>query len=202
MVENQLMGRDIKDRKVLEVFARVPRELFTPKEVVHLSYGDYPLPIGCGQTISQPYIVAYMTEQLEISSQDRVLEIGTGSGYQTAILAELAKEVYTIEYVPELSKQAQKTLTDLGYQNIYFRIGDGYWGWEEMAPFSKIIVTAAPPAIPPPLLQQLSTPGILIAPVGELIQYLILIEKRQEGIYKKKLIPVRFVEMQGKAENF
>ncbi len=200
MVENQIRARGVKDPRVLAALEKVPRHLFVPENLRYEAYQDEPLPIGFGQTISQPYIVAYMTEQLRIQPGDRVLEIGTGSGYQAAILAELADSVFTIEIVPELSLRAQKVLKALKYHNIQFKIGDGYEGWPEKAPFDAIMVTAAPDHVPQPLVDQLKDGGRLIIPVGDFYQDLVLIEKKGEKITRKKLLPVRFVPMKGEAE--
>lgn len=200
MVEYQLKRRDIKDPKVLSAMNKVPRERFVPETLINRAYDDGPLPIGEGQTISQPYIVAYMTEQLALKGEEKVLEIGTGSGYQAAVLAEIVKEVYTIEIIETLSKRAEKILTELGYKNIKFKVGDGYFGWEEFAPFDAIIITAAPPRIPQPLIDQLKIGGRLIAPVGDTFQELLLIKKTEKGIIKESLIPVVFVPMRGEIE--
>jgi len=166
MVEYQIKGRGIKDKNVLGAMLKVPRHLFVPEEMRDLAYRDEPLPIGHGQTISQPYIVGYMTEALKLQPGDRVLEIGTGSGYQTAILAEIVSKVYTIELIPELSLRAQETLKSLGYKNIEFLTGDGSKGWPEKAPFEAILVSAAPAEVPPALMEQLKIDGRLIIPVG------------------------------------
>ncbi|MGC8928077.1 MAG: protein-L-isoaspartate(D-aspartate) O-methyltransferase [Myxococcota bacterium] len=200
MVEFQLRHRDIKDTKVLNAMNKVPRERFVPESLKDRAYDDGPLPIGEGQTISQPYIVAYMTEQLRLKGEEKVLEIGTGSGYQAAILAEIAKEVYTIEIIETLSKRAEKTLTELGYKNIKFKVGDGYFGWKEFAPFDAIIITAAPHKIPDTLIEQLKVGGRLIAPVGDMYQELVLITKTENGITRESLIPVIFVPMRGEIE--
>ena len=195
MVEYQLKGRDITDRKVLEVMLKVERHKFVPKDIQHLAYIDEPLPIGFGQTISQPYIVALMTQLLELKGDEKVLEIGTGSGYQAAILAEIAKEVYTIEIIPELAQRAEKLLKELGYKNIFVKIGDGYLGWPEHAPFDKIILTCAPEEIPQTLVEQLKDGGKMVLPVGRGVQDLIVVEKQKDKIITKSVIPVRFVPM-------
>lgn len=197
MVEEQIRGRGIKDPKVLAAMSRVPRHLFVPGTSRGLAYTDGPLPIGKGQTISQPYIVAFMTESLALSSTDRVLEVGTGSGYQAAILAEIVQEVYTIEIVPELGREAKERLHRMGYKNITVRIGDGYRGWPEQAPFDAILVTAAPEQVPPALLEQLKDGGRLCLPVGPtgLPQSLVLFTKEKGRLKKKVLLPVRFVPM-------
>jgi len=195
MVEYQLKGRDITDQKVLEVMLKVERHKFVPKDIQHLAYIDEPLPIGFGQTISQPYIVALMTQLLELKGDEKVLEIGTGSGYQAAILAEIAKEVYTIEIIPELAQRAEKLLKELGYKNIFVKIGDGYLGWPEHAPFDKIILTCAPEEIPQTLVEQLKDGGKMVLPVGRGVQDLIVVEKQKDKIITKSVIPVRFVPM-------
>jgi protein-L-isoaspartate(D-aspartate) O-methyltransferase len=195
MVEYQIKARGIKDKRVLSAMLKVPRHLFVPEEMRDLAYRDEPLPIGYSQTISQPYIVAYMTEALKLRPEDKVLEIGTGSGYQTAILAELVREVYTIEIIPELSQRAEETLKNLGYTNIEFLIGDGSKGWPEKAPFDAILVSAAPAEVPPALVDQLQINGRLILPVGTDSQELVLIKKTKKGLEKTSLIGVRFVPL-------
>lgn len=195
MVELQLKGRDITDKRVLDAMLKVERHKFVPKEYQKLAYIDEPLPIGYSQTISQPYIVALMTQLLELKGDEKVLEIGTGSGYQAAILAELCKEVYTIEIIPGLGERAEKLLKELGYNNIFVKIGDGYLGWEEYAPYDGIIVTCAPDHIPQPLIDQLKDSGKMVIPVGEVFQELVLVEKKKDKIIKKNIIPVRFVPM-------
>ncbi len=195
MVEYQIKARGIKDKRVLSAMLKVPRHLFVPEEMKDLAYRDEPLPIGYSQTISQPYIVAYMTEALKLRPEDKVLEIGTGSGYQTAILAELVREVYTIEIIPELSQRAEETLKSLGYTNIEFLIGDGSRGWPEKAPFDAILVSAAPAEVPPALVDQLQINGRLILPVGTDSQELVLIKKTKKGLEKTSLIGVRFVPL-------
>lgn len=195
MVEYQLKGRDIVDKKVLDAMLKVERHKFVPKEYQKFAYIDEPLPIGYGQTISQPYIVALMTQLLELKGDEKVLEIGTGSGYQAAILAELCKEVYTIEIIPELAQRAEKLLKELGYKNIFVKVGDGYLGWEEHAPYDAIIVTCAPDHIPQPLIDQLKDGGKMVIPVGEVFQELVLVEKKKDKVIKKSIIPVRFVPM-------
>lgn len=201
MVSTQIESRDISDSLLLEVMRRVPRHLFVPKGHQTLAYNDHPLPIGDGQTISQPYIVALMTNLLELDSLDRVLEIGTGSGYQAAILAELVDTVYTIEIVEPLATRAAKLLDSLGYTNIVVRCGDGYRGWPEKEPFDAIIVTCAPPEIPSPLVEQLAEGGRMILPVGVNWQELVLLEKENGQLKKTKITPVRFVPMTGKGVN-
>ena len=200
MVREQLQSRDIKDPQVLEAMLKVPRHEFVPREFVKSAYRDGALPLKMGQTISQPYIVAYMTQALELKGTERVLEIGTGSGYQAAVLAEIAAEVYTIEILPQLQEEAAALLNRLGYRNIHFRTGDGYLGWPEAAPFDCIIVTAAPEKVPQPLMDQLKKGGRMVVPVGVMSQDLILIEKDESGITRHSLIPVRFVPMTGQAQ--
>lgn len=195
MVRYQIEARGIKDKTVLEAMRKVERHRFVPSNLAHLAYEDMPLPIGEGQTISQPYIVALMTELLELKGDERVLEIGTGSGYQAAILAELAKEVYTIEILPGLAESAQKVLDELGYRNIKVKCGDGYLGWSEFAPFDGIIVTCAPASIPAPLIEQLATGARMVIPVGERYQELKLLVKTEKGLEERNIIPVRFVPM-------
>ena len=198
MIKNQLQSRGIRDDAVLKVMRSVERHNFVPENYRDRAYSDGPLPIGHGQTISQPYIVAVMTEQLQVSSQHKILEIGTGSGYQAAILGELAKHVFTIEIIPELAEGAKIILNHLSYKNITVRAGDGYKGWPEESPFERIMVTAAPVEIPQTLVDQLAPGGRMILPVGAqfLVQYLWVIEKDDQGIVtKEKILPVRFVPM-------
>ena len=198
MVEDQIQKRGVRDRSVLSAMARVEREKFVPEQFRDMAYSDGPLPIGYKQTISQPYIVAYMTEKLQVDSNHKVLEIGTGSGYQAAILGELSDKVFTIEIIPELGKSSIDILEKLNYNNIFVRIGDGYKGWPEEAPFDRIIVTAAPGKIPEKLVEQLANGGQMIIPVGESVfsQYLWIIKKDNKGnIGKEKILPVRFVPM-------
>jgi protein-L-isoaspartate(D-aspartate) O-methyltransferase len=199
MVVEQLRGRDITDARVLEVMGRVPRHLFVPEAYRASAYDDTPLPIGKNQTISQPYIVAYMTQALEVSPGERVLEIGTGSGYQAAVLGELAKEVYTIEIVPELGERAKQVLAEQRYSNVHVRIGDGYQGWPEAAPFDGVIVTAAPDHVPQPLVDQLKVGGRMVIPVGSIYQELRVLTRTQKGLREEATLPVRFVPMTGKA---
>lgn len=201
MIEEQIIRRGVKDSRVLAAMRKVPRHLFVPQSHRSYAYADEPLPIGQGQTISQPYIVAFMTEQLQLTGEERVLEIGTGSGYQTAVLAEIADSVFTIEIISELARKARKTLEQLGYLNIAYCIGDGYAGWKEKAPFDAIIVTAAPPEIPQPLVEQLAENGRMIIPVGTHSQELVLLEKKEGQIRKTAVLPVRFVPMKGRAED-
>ena len=198
MVEQQLRGRDIHSTAVLDAMARVPRHRFVPAEDQAGAYTDYPLPIGYGQTISQPYIVAFMTEALDLTRQHRVLEIGTGSGYQAAVLGELAGEVFTIEIVEALAERSRQLLAELGYRNIHVRAGNGYAGWPEEAPFDRIIVTAAPDEIPPALVQQLKMDGLIAVPVGVGEQLLHILRRTPTGLTTLKTLPVRFVPMTGK----
>jgi protein-L-isoaspartate(D-aspartate) O-methyltransferase len=196
MVEQQLKPRGIKDDRVLAAMTRVPREEFVPADERGDAYEDGPLPIGFDQTISQPYIVAFMTEQLRLKSSDRLLEIGTGSGYQAAVLAELVANVYTIEIVEPLAKTAEATLQRLGYKNVHLRVGDGYQGWLEEAPFDAIIVTCAPDKVPQPLVDQLKDDGRMVIPVGErFAQQLYLLEKKNGQLKESATLPVRFVPM-------
>jgi protein-L-isoaspartate(D-aspartate) O-methyltransferase len=198
MVDEQLLARDIKDARVLDAMRRVPRHEFVPEERQSQAYFDSPLPIGHGQTISQPYIVAFMTQALEISPEHRVLEIGTGSAYQAAILATLAKEVYTIEIVAPLAERARETLTRLGYRNVQVRSGNGYFGWPEQAPFDRIMVTAAPDEVPSALVEQLKVNGLMAIPVGTITQELRILRRTVSGIETLATLPVRFVPMTGK----
>jgi protein-L-isoaspartate(D-aspartate) O-methyltransferase len=195
MVTEQLQQRGISDARVLDVMRTVPRHLFVPESVRPLAYADRPLPIGRGQTISQPFIVAYMTDALGVARTHRVLEIGTGSGYQAAVLAHLAREVYSVEIVPELARRASALLDSLGYSNVYIREGDGYAGWPEHAPFDRIIVTAAPEQVPQTLVDQLANEGRLVIPLGTSEQWLTLIEKTTNGVTQRRTIPVRFVPL-------
>ncbi len=192
----------VDDERVLAAMRDVPRHVFVPKSLSSSSYDNRPLPIDKGQTISQPVVVAEMTARLDLESDDRVLEIGTGSGYQCAILAELVSEVYSIEIVPELAETARERLESLGYDNVRFRVGDGFHGWKEAAPFDAIIVTAAPEEVPPPLLEQLRAGGRLIIPVGDRWQELVLIRRNSEApgdFTRESIFPVRFVPMTGQA---
>jgi protein-L-isoaspartate(D-aspartate) O-methyltransferase len=199
MVDLQIVRRGIKDPRVIAAMKKVPRHLFVSESLRSQAYEDHPLPIEEKQTISQPYIVALMTEALQLKGHEKVLEIGTGSGYQTAILAELADKVFTIERIPLLAEKARKRLEELGYKNIVYRIGDGTLGWPEEAPFDGILVSAAAPSIPQPLIDQLAMGGRLIIPVGDrLSQELVLVERVPEGIRKSFLGGVRFVDLIGK----
>jgi len=196
MVANQIIARGITDENVLKAMQKVERHLFVPSDYASRAYDDGPLPIGYSQTISQPYIVAFMTEILDLDCTDCVLEIGTGSGYQAAILAEICHSVYTIEVVPELGVQAKNLLTVLGYKNLSVKIGDGYQGWPEFAPFDAIIVTCAPTHIPKPLEEQLKEGGRMIVPVGEkYVQEMVLLEKKGGKLKKRNVLPVLFVPM-------
>jgi protein-L-isoaspartate(D-aspartate) O-methyltransferase len=190
-----LRRHGIRSEKVLAALLRVPRHRFVPADIRSLAYEDRPLPIGFDQTISQPHVVAFMTEVVRLKPGDRVLEIGTGSGYQAAILAELVQEVDTIEIIPELASRAAAVLRDLGYRNVRTRVGDGYLGWPERAPFDAIVVTAAPPEVPMALVEQLAVGGRMVVPVGTGVQELRLITRRADGTTEKSLIPVRFVPM-------
>jgi protein-L-isoaspartate(D-aspartate) O-methyltransferase len=195
MVIQQLRGRDIRSPRVLEAMRNVPRHLFVPESQRAEAYGDFPLPIGHGQTISQPYIVAFMTEALDVGPTDRVLEIGTGSGYQAAVLSVLAKDVYTIEIVEPLAARARATLAELGYGNVHVRTGNGYLGWPEHAPYDRIMVTAAPDEVPPALVQQLKVGGLMAIPVGTAYQELRILRRTRTGTETLKTLPVRFVPM-------
>ena len=198
MVEDQIERRGVKDEGVLKAVRKVEREKFVPNKYLELAYSDGPLPIGHKQTISQPYIVAYMTEQLQVEKSHKVLEIGTGSGYQAAVLAELANHIFTIEIIPELAESSEKVLIELGYENITVRTSDGYMGWPEEAPFDRIIVTAAPGEIPKKLVEQLAPNGRMILPVGRsnFAQHLYLVRKdKAENITEEKILAVRFVPM-------
>jgi protein-L-isoaspartate(D-aspartate) O-methyltransferase len=195
MVEQQIRARGVSDPRVLDAMRKVPRERFVPSEQEARAYDDSPLPIGQGQTISQPYIVAYMSEALEVSASQTVLEIGTGSGYQAAVLGELASRVYTIEIVPELARRAEATLKALGYANVEVREGDGYAGWPAHAPFDRIIVTAAPDEVPGPLVEQLAPGGRLVAPIGRQgdTQWITIVDKTARGLVERRTIAVQFV---------
>ena len=197
MIEEQIKSRGVKDSKVIDAMLRVSRHIFVSEDLQDVAYSDQPLPVGEGQTISQPYMVALMTELLHLEGDEKVLEIGTGSGYQTAILAELAGEVYTIEIVESLMEGSKKLLDELGYENIKFRSADGYFGWEEHAPFDVIIVTCGPDSIPQPLIDQLAEGGCLVIPIGSMYQVLTIVEKVGGKIKKHKSISCRFVPMTG-----
>ena len=195
MVQRQLASRGINDRAVLQAFKRVPRHLFIPENERHQAYEDHPLPIGRGQTISQPYVVAYMLQKLAPRPDNRVLEIGTGSGYQTALLAELACHVYTVEVIPELAEGARQTLNQLGYQNIEYSIGDGSQGWADAAPFDGIVASASASCVHQQLTDQLASGSRLILPVGSARQHLIMVYRGIERSERTTLLPVRFVQM-------
>lgn len=201
MIENQLKARGISDQNVLDAMQEVDRSLFVPEDKQDLAYEDRPLPIGKNQTISQPYIVAYMAENLRLDDGDKVLEVGTGCGYNAAVLSRLTKEVYSIEIIEWLAQLAVENLEKTAYENIKTRHGDGYAGWPEESPFDAIILTAAPPYIPRPLKKQLKIGGKLLAPVGKMNQKLILLHKTEEDEFEEKeLLPVRFVPMTGRAD--
>jgi len=195
MVEEQIKRRGITDEKVLKAMSKVERHLFVSDEMKGEAYEDHPLPIGSEQTISQPYIVAYMTEAVRLMPEDRVLEIGTGSGYQSAVLVETVKEVFSVEIIKGLADRAREGLKEMGYTNIEIKHGDGYSGWPENAPFDAIVVTAAPREIPEQLKEQLKVGGRMIIPVGDLFQQLYLITRTEHGFEEKTLLPVRFVPM-------
>jgi protein-L-isoaspartate(D-aspartate) O-methyltransferase len=198
MVEQQLRGRDIRSEAVLAAMGRVPRHRFVPVEEQSEAYTDYPLPIGFGQTISQPYIVAFMTEAIDVGAGHKVLEIGTGSGYQAAVLAEIARDVFTIEIVDALAERSRQLLAELAYKNVHVRAGNGYLGWPEEAPFDRIIVTAAPDQVPPALVDQLKMDGLIAVPVGVGEQTLQVLRRTPSGLVVLKTLPVRFVPMVGK----
>ena len=198
MVAQQIRARDIRDPRVLEAMERVQRHLFMPESMRAEAYGDHPVSIGYGQTISQPYIVGFMSEALQLEPGHKVLEIGTGSGYQAAILGELAREVYTIEIVEPLAESARTTLAQLGYKNVHVRAGNGYAGWPEQAPFDRIMVTAAPDEVPPALVEQLKVGGLMAIPVGTFAQELRIMKRTTGGMDTLKTLPVRFVPMTGK----
>jgi protein-L-isoaspartate(D-aspartate) O-methyltransferase len=194
MVRQQIEARGVKDARVLEAMRRVPRHRFVPDGMQALAYEDHPLPIGHDQTISQPFIVAWMTEALAATPQSRVLEIGTGSGYQAAVLGEIAAEVYTIEIVEPLARRSRVVLAELGYRTVHVRHGDGYKGWPDKAPFDAIMVTAAPEEVPPPLIEQLAMGGRLVIPVGGRgMQQMTVITKTPAGLHREERMPVRFV---------
>jgi protein-L-isoaspartate(D-aspartate) O-methyltransferase len=198
MVDEQLRPRGIRDARVLGAMQTVPRHLFVPDKQRDYAYGDTPLPIGYDQTISQPYIVALMTEALEVRADSRVLEIGTGSGYQAAVLSALVEEVFTIEIVEPLAIRARETLSQLGYGNVRVRIGNGYLGWPEHAPFDRVIVTAAPEEVPPALVDQLKVGGLMAIPVGSDVQELRILRRTSRGLDTLARYPVRFVPLVGK----
>jgi len=197
MVERQIIARGITDRNVINAMLKVERHKFVPKNLERLAYDDHPLPIGEGQTISQPYIVALMTENIVLQGEERVLEIGTGSGYQAAILSLIVKEVYTIELLSSLAQSATLRLKNLGYNNVFVKCGDGFRGWPEVSPFDAIIITCAPPEVPKPLIEQLAEGGRLIVPLGEDFQMLTLFKKIDGTLEKTEITPVLFVPMKG-----
>jgi len=203
MVEAQIRDRGITNARVLEAMRNVPRHLFVPENLQSQAHDDAPIPIGHGQTISQPYIVAYMTETIEPAPADRVLEIGTGSGYQAAVLAELVREVYTIEIVSALADRARETLAARGYRHVHARQGNGYLGWSDAAPFDKIVVTAAPEEIPSALVDQLAVGGIMVVPVGRDggVQMMTVVRKTAAGVVTRETMPVRFVPMVGRGQS-
>lgn len=200
MVEQQIIARGIKDEQVLKAMLKVPRHRFVPPEQKQFAYDDRPLPIGEEQDITQPYIIALMIETLQLKGDEKVMEIGTGSGYQTAILAEIAKEVFSIEIRQALANEARVRLKEMGYSNVAIKVGDGYRGWKENAPFDKIIVTAAPTHIPEPLIQQLRLGGKMVIPVGKDFQELLLLSKEEQTLSEYHITPVKFVPMEGEAE--
>ncbi len=198
MVEHQIVSRGVKDKRVIEAMKKVPRHLFVDEALHDQAYGDFPLPIGSGQTISQPYIVAVMTQELGLKGGEKVLEIGTGSGYQAAILCELARQVFSVERIPGLIQGARRVLDRLGYHNVMIKLDDGTWGWKEYAPYDAILVTAGSPVIPTPLLDQLKDPGVMVVPVGdEYSQVLTKVTKQNGKINSKYLEGVRFVKLIG-----
>ena len=196
MVDQQILNRGIRNTRVLDAMRAVERHYFVPEQYRHMAYSDRPLPIGHQQTISQPYIVALMTDYLNLKEEEKVLEIGTGSGYQAAVLAELVGQVYSVEIVEELAHRARKTLEELGYENVHIRIGDGYKGWEEHAPYDAIIVTASPSDVPPALKEQLAEGGRMVIPVGgPVFQKLVLLRKEDGKVKQTDVTSVRFVPM-------
>lgn len=201
MVDEQLRARDIRDPRVLDAMLAVPRHLFVPEAGRAEAYRDSPVPIGYGQTISQPYIVAFMTQALQIQPSDRVLEIGTGCGYQAAVLATLAKQVYSIEIIAPLADRARETLSTLGYRNVDVRTGNGYLGWPEHAPFDRVMVTAAPEEVPAALVEQLKVGGLMAVPVGTVIQELRILRRTEHGTETLDTLPVRFVPMTNKPKD-
>ena len=198
MVAQQIAARDVTDARTLAALRKVPRHLFVPPSLAGKAYDDAPLPIGHGQTISQPYVVGFMTQALGLQGGEKVLEVGTGSGYQAAVLAEIAAKVYTIEIVEPLAREARERLAQLGYHNVEVRAGDGYLGWPEAAPFDGIIVTAAAPRVPEPLREQLAHGGRLVIPVGDEYQEILVVTRRGEGFDERRVLPVRFVPMTGR----
>lgn len=194
----QLQSQGINSKTVLDAMLKVPRHEFVPSSQRHMAYQNRPLPIGHDQTISQPFIVGYMTEAASVAPGEKVLEIGTGSGYQAAVLAELAREVYTIEIIPELAEGARSVLRELGYKNVQVKTGNGYEGWPEHAPFDAIVVTAAPDEVPQALVNQLALRGKMVIPVGSTFQEMVIITRDESGVVERRTIPVRFVPMTGK----
>lgn len=202
MVNEQIIARGIYNSKVLAAMRKVERHQFVPADLEKFAYADHPLPIGYGQTISQPYIVAFMTEAMQLEKTDKVLEIGTGSGYQAAVLGEICDSVFSIEIVEQLGERSEKLLKILGYKNVFVKTGDGYLGWEEHAPYDAIIVTCAPTHVPEPLKNQLKEGGKMIIPVGQReVQELVLLRKKNGKLVEKSILPVRFVPMVNEAEN-
>ena len=197
MVDEQIRKRGVKDKRVLEVMRKVPRHLFVDPDSMNAAYEDNAMPIECDQTISQPYIVALMTELLELNTASKVLEIGTGCGYQTAVLAEMVEEVYTVEILPNLAESASKRFEEFDYRNIHRRCGNGYYGWEKYAPYDRIIVTAAPKKLPDRLIEQLTEGGLMVLPIGDYHQDLVRIHRTEHGIECKTVSGVRFVPMTG-----
>ena len=200
MVKEQIQGRGITNENVISAMKSVQRHLFVPQNLVNRAYEDNPLPIGFNQTISQPFVVAYMTEIAALTEEAKVLEIGTGSGYQTAVLAEIVSEVFSIEILPDLAIRSRNLLDDLGYRNLTIKSGDGYQGWPEEAPFDAIVVTAAPNHVPPALIEQLAVGGKLVIPVGQIKQEMTIITKTDSGASTIQTLPVRFVPMTGEAQ--
>lgn len=200
MVEEQIRGRGIEEPKLLNALRTVPRHEFVPDSLRDDAYGDEAVQIGSGQTVSQPYLVALMADLLELDGDEKLLEIGTGSGYTTAVLARLARRVYSIEIIDDLAERAQGVLDELGYGNVEVRVGDGYRGWPEEAPFDGILVSAAPEEVPPPLIEQLKVNGILVAPVGGPLQDLVVLRKTPDGLERRQVDVVRFVPMVGRAQ--
>ena len=200
MVESQIQARGISAPAVLEALAAVPRHRFIPEALAPRAYDDSPLPIGYDQTISQPYVVAFMTEAAALTPDAKVLDIGTGSGYQAAVLAEIVNRVYSIEIVPELADRSRRLLADLGYDNVEVRTGDGYRGWPDEAPFDAIVVAAAPDHVPPALVEQLAVGARLVIPVGRFLQEILIVTKTEGGSTTEAVLPVRFVPMTGEAQ--
>ncbi len=200
MVEEQIVGRGIEEPRLLNALRAVPRHEFVPDPLRNDAYGDRPVRIGSGQTSAQPYLVALMADLLELDGDEKLLEVGTGSGYTTAVLARMSRRVYSIEIIDDLAERAQAVLDELGYRNVEVRVGDGYRGWPEEAPFDGILVSAAPAEVPPPLIEQLKVGGILVAPVGGTLQDLVVIRKTPDGLERRQVDVVRFVPMMGRAQ--